>query len=93
VPQLSHFLLSDGTFVLAGRVTRDRCYDFYIFSLKNLAKIFEFFAQTTVSFCKNSSGVDAMITIFCDFLRFLPIFVFSKKTNVMIKFLHNVALL
>jgi hypothetical protein len=31
----------------------DRCYDFKIFSPKNLAKILAFIAQTTITFCKN----------------------------------------
>jgi hypothetical protein len=44
-------------------------------------------------FLANSSGVDVMIAIVCDFRQFsakkLPFF---SKTNVMIKILHNLAL-
>jgi hypothetical protein len=40
------------------------------------------------------AGVDVMITIFCDFCKFsAKILTFFSKTNVMIKFLHNLALL
>jgi hypothetical protein len=38
--------------VFTTSATRDRCYDFYIFSPKNLAKILAFLAQSTASFCK-----------------------------------------
>jgi hypothetical protein len=39
------------------------------------------------------SGTDVMITIFCDFCQFLAKnWRFSQKTNVMIKFLHTLAL-
>jgi hypothetical protein len=38
------------------------------------------------------SGVDVMITIFCDFCQFLEKkLAFFSKTNVMIKFLQKVA--
>jgi hypothetical protein len=39
-------------------------------------------------------GVDVMITIFCDFLTIFggKKLAFFSKTNVMIKFLHNLAL-
>jgi hypothetical protein len=38
-------------------------------------------------------GTDVMITIFCDFCQFLAKkLAFFSKTNVMIKFLHNLAL-
>jgi hypothetical protein len=47
-------------------------------------------------FCTNSSGhpgVDVMITIFCDFCQFsAKKLAFFSKTNVMIQFLHNLAL-
>jgi hypothetical protein len=40
-----------------------------------------------------SPGVDVMITIFCDFCQFsAKKLTFFSKTNVMIKFLHNLAL-
>jgi hypothetical protein len=40
-----------------------------------------------------SSGVDVMITIFCDFRQFsAKKLAFFSKTNVMIKILHNLAL-
>jgi hypothetical protein len=39
-------------------------------------------------------GVDVMISIFFDFRQFLPkILAFFSKTNVMIKYFHNLALL
>jgi hypothetical protein len=39
------------------------------------------------------SGVDVMVTIFCDFCQFLANkLAFFSKTNVMIKILHNLAL-
>jgi hypothetical protein len=39
------------------------------------------------------SGVDVMITIFCDFCQFsVKKLAFFSKTNVMIQFLHNLAL-
>jgi hypothetical protein len=39
------------------------------------------------------TGVDVMITIFCDFCQFsAKKLVFFSKTNVMIKILHNFAL-
>jgi hypothetical protein len=38
-------------------------------------------------------GVDVMITIFCDFCQFsAKKLAFFSKTNVMIQFLHNLAL-
>jgi hypothetical protein len=37
----------------AGRVTRDRCYNFKIFSPKNLAKKLAFYAQNKAKLCKN----------------------------------------
>jgi hypothetical protein len=38
-------------------------------------------------------GTDVMITIFCDFYQFsAKKLAFFSKTNVMIKFLHNLAL-
>jgi hypothetical protein len=37
---------------------------------------------------RERSGVDVMITIFCDFLQKMPFF---SKTNVLIKSLHNLA--
>jgi hypothetical protein len=41
----------------------------------------------------NVPGVDVMITIFCDFLQFsAKKLAFFSKTNVMIKFLHVLAL-
>jgi hypothetical protein len=41
----------------------------------------------------NSSGVDVIITIFCDFSKFsAKKFAFFSKTYVMIKILHNLAL-
>jgi hypothetical protein len=40
-----------------------------------------------------SPGVDVMITIFCDFRQFsAKKMAFFSKTNVMMKFLHNLAL-
>jgi hypothetical protein len=43
-------------------------------------------------FFKNSSGVDVMITIFCDFRQFLAKkLAFFPQTNVMIKFLQKIA--
>jgi hypothetical protein len=40
-----------------------------------------------------ASGVDVMITIFCDFLQFsAKKLAFFLKTNVTIKILHNLAL-
>jgi hypothetical protein len=43
----------------------------------------------------SGTGVDVMITIFCDFQQFSAKknWRFSQKTNVMIKFLNNLALL
>jgi hypothetical protein len=40
------------------------------------------------------TGVDIMITIFCDFSQFsAKKLAFFSKTNIMIKILHNLALL
>jgi hypothetical protein len=40
------------------------------------------------------SGVDVMITIFCDFQQFsAKNLAFFSKTNVMVKFLHKLALI
>jgi hypothetical protein len=46
-----------------------------------------------VTFFTNSSDVDVMTTIFCDFCQFLAKELASfSKTNVMITFLHNLVL-
>jgi hypothetical protein len=42
---------------------------------------------------QNQPGVDVMITFFCDFCQFsAKKIAFFSKTNVMIHFLHNLAL-
>jgi hypothetical protein len=47
----------------------------------------------TFSIITDRPGVDVMITIFCDFPQFSPTkLAFFTNTNLMIKFLHNLAL-
>jgi hypothetical protein len=48
--------------------------------------------ETTSWFQEVRPGVDVMITIFCDFCQFsAKKLAFFSKSNVMIKFLHNLA--
>jgi hypothetical protein len=59
----------------------------------NIQKSRIFLGQFSSKNLLHRSGVDVMITIFCDFRQFLAKkLAFFSKTNVMIKILHNLAL-